>query len=89
MPSNPKLELRPEVAAFAQLMEQKLRENDHKGGWADDPASALVERVVEEAAELAEEWGSPRPSFYTVWEAVDVANMAMMVADVLGGVDHE
>ena len=25
--------LRPEVAEFAQVMEHKLRQNDHKGGW--------------------------------------------------------
>jgi hypothetical protein len=35
-------EVRPEVAAFARLMEYKLRLNDHKGGWKDwNPHDAL------------------------------------------------
>jgi hypothetical protein len=45
-------ELRPEVQAFAQLMEQKLRANDHKGGWKKEPPHFLVARACEEMAEL-------------------------------------
>lgn len=48
------LELRPEVLAFAQLMEAKLRANDHKPGWKNDDPNALCDRVHEEALELAE-----------------------------------
>jgi hypothetical protein len=53
------LKLRPEVAAFAQLMERELRKNDHKGGWKDDTTHELLERLFEETAELI---GSFRPS---------------------------
>ncbi len=46
------LELRPEVAAFAQLMEKALRENDYKGGWSDCEPAALLRRLREESIEL-------------------------------------
>jgi hypothetical protein len=44
--------IRPEVLAFAALMETKLRENDHKGGWKQDEPIALVKRVEQETNEL-------------------------------------
>lgn len=74
------LELRPEVARFAQLMERRLRANDHKGGWRGDTPHALLRRLREETDELylaitAEDVGN---------EAADVANFAMMIADVCG-----
>src|SRR6185295_15949032 len=46
------LRLRPEVAAFAQEMERKLRANDWKGGWKDNDVRGLMARVVEELAEV-------------------------------------
>jgi hypothetical protein len=46
--------LRPEVRAFAALMENELRENDHKGGWKSDPAHHLLARVCEEVAEVVD-----------------------------------
>jgi NTP pyrophosphatase (non-canonical NTP hydrolase) len=95
-------QVRPEVAAFALLMERELRTNDYKGGWKDDQAWKLVPRVNEEAQELrdlvrdaklgtiaAADLDQPFGCFATLREAVgseaaDVANMAMMVADVCG-----
>lgn len=44
--------LRPEVRAFAEAMERKLRANDWKGGWKNDYASSLFIRVIEELIEL-------------------------------------
>lgn len=83
---------RPEVLAFAVLMERKLRENDFKGGWGRDTAASLCRRAREELDEL---WGiiphwtqqgklpaDKRRELGS--EAADVANMAMMVADVCG-----
>jgi len=49
------LELRPEVAAFAQLMERALRDNDHKGGWQECSLPSLIRRLGEETAELDDE----------------------------------
>ena len=103
-----KLDARPEVLAFAHLMESKLREHDDRPGWndpsigddeRDDNLRELWDRLSEEANELddalrsyvgdehddLEDRRDPDYARDAVWEAVDVANFAMMIADVLGG----
>jgi NTP pyrophosphatase (non-canonical NTP hydrolase) len=77
-------ECRREVRQFAKVMESRLRANDHKPGWKQDIAPALFRRLQEEAAELdgAIDFGTPGE---IAKEAADVANFAMMIADVCGG----
>ena len=88
---------RPEVRAFADLMEAQLRANDHKPGWKNDSDLDLFERLGEESAELlaALHRHAKRLSWGDDWvmedtaprvgrEAADVANFAMMIADVVG-----
>jgi PRTRC genetic system protein C len=79
---------RPVVKAFANFMEIRLRANDHKGGWEDvDPLwllGRLQENVADLAAELNEESCDPDLAFEA---ATDVANYAMMIADVLCRLD--
>jgi len=88
---------RPEVRAFADLMEAQLRANDHKPGWKDDADLDLFERLGEESTELLAAlhrnakrlmWGDSWVMEDTVprvgLEAADVANFAMMIADVCG-----
>lgn len=79
-------------------MEQQLRANDHKPGWKGEFASNLFPRIAEEADELwtALVRHSKRLSWGDGWvmetdteqrvgsEAADVANFAMMIADVCG-----
>jgi len=86
------VKLRPQVAAFAQAMERKLRANDHKGGWDDEDPEWLMDRLKEEVAELeaaiTTRDGGPlsgRAQRRTRSEASDVANFAMMISDVCGG----
>jgi NTP pyrophosphatase (non-canonical NTP hydrolase) len=84
--------LRPEVQAFAKLMERQLRANDFKGGWDRDPPLALLRRLRQETDELeqvltdldeaGEVFDDDRVEIGC--EAADVANFAMMVADVMG-----
>jgi hypothetical protein len=74
--------IRPEVMAFAVLMETKLYMNDHKGGWRNDTPEALLERLYEEVDELKE--ALLVKSVRIANEAADVANFAMMIADVGG-----
>lgn len=90
------LELRPRVAAFAQAMERKLRDNDHKRGWVDDWPTDLMCRLQEEVDELQEVVERYENDTYpasverkeeVLAEAADVANFAMMVADVCGVLD--
>jgi NTP pyrophosphatase (non-canonical NTP hydrolase) len=79
------LELRPQVAEFAQEMERKLRENDYKGGWDVCSMTYLVRRLSEEVAELKDALINPAQEFPDIiGEAADVANFAMMVADMYG-----
>lgn len=89
------LEVRSSVAAFALLMEQKLRANDHKGGWKHARMELLINRVDAEAFELrhelgacctkcGHEMGKGRPGARVGLEAADVANFAMMIADNAG-----
>ena len=91
-PDKP-IELRPVVLWFAQQMELKLRENDHKGGWHKHDPRDLAHRVIEEADKLLEdaevaviaddESLSNVNDHYraAIAEAANIANMAMMVAD--------
>lgn len=81
---------RREVEAFADAMEAQLRANDHKGGWKMDKPEDLFVRLTEEASELDHEIAQKyiRETLFdpseVVKEAADVANFAMMIADVCG-----
>lgn len=78
------MDIRPEVAAFAQAMELKLRENEHKGGWKNCDIFYLFSRLAEETAELKHAVIDRYPKTSVLDEAADVANFAMMIADVCG-----
>ena len=77
---------RQEVRSFARLMEDRLKANDHKGGWQDMSEFDLFARVEDEVLELDEvlrSIGLPRVCIPP--EAADVANFCMMIVDVVGG----
>lgn len=42
---------RRSVLVFARLMEKKLQENDHKGGWDDSKILWLLSRMLDEVCE--------------------------------------
>lgn len=79
---------RSEVRAFACLMEERLRANDHKQHWRGCSLDYLMSRLDEEIGELQEvidiyeECGEDPPNLAD--EAADTANFAMMIADVCG-----
>jgi len=87
---------RSAVLALAFRMEDKLQRHDGRrgaDGWKDDDPLALMRRLDEEVAELrsavvagdiAGEWDRDAVAN----EAADVANFAMFVADVIGGLGH-
>jgi NTP pyrophosphatase (non-canonical NTP hydrolase) len=94
------MELRESVRLFAEAMETKLRENDHKGHWGDCDPRWLLARLDEERGELIDtvfvrlrqqkdglDW--PESAESILREAADVANFAMMVADVCGGLRRD
>ena len=77
--------LRPEVRVFARAMEARLRANDHKPGWRDEDPDALLDRLRDETEELDASVNMGIPSKSAILaEAADVANFALMVADVCG-----
>lgn len=74
-------EVRPELQWFVKQMELKLQENGHKKHWSTLHPDYLIERLYQEASELWEAIGK-RDASEIVKEAADVANFAMMIADV-------
>lgn len=78
------------VSAFARLMLSKLFLNRHKGDWSDESILWLLNRLRQEVDELAQAIASPShtPAEMERWqelvamECADVANFAMMIADV-------
>ena len=89
------IDVRPEVAAFALLMEAKLRENDHKGGWRRCTTTYLSRRLGNELEELRAVVSAFNKAdsacdgeavevlaLAVGREAADVANFAMMLADL-------
>lgn len=86
--SEGEIELRPAVVWFAQLMERKLRACAWKGGWEELSLGTLAAAMREEVAELDGALDAlltddgPTNLHAVAQEAADVANFAMMIADV-------
>jgi len=74
--------VRPAVAAFAMAMELKLRRNDHKKHWRECSIEYLLKRLGDEVEELRMVIEANGSAGTVLGEAVDVANFAMMIADV-------
>lgn len=72
----------PSLLSFVECMVVKLDENSGKGGWSNDSPDSLLLRVFEEAVELTSAV-KHETSDAVIREAADVANFAMMVADVV------
>ena len=81
--------IRSEVMGFAERMESVLRANDHKGGWGGCSMQWLSSKLWEEFGELApyvqqmiegEEFDEYDLEA-VIKECVDIANVAMMIAD--------
>jgi hypothetical protein len=76
------------LVKFAVMMDMKLNRNSHKneaGGWGGMAAFEILNRIRDELEELEEAIRNPSHSREDIVdEAVDVANFAMMMADVLG-----
>jgi hypothetical protein len=82
------LQLRPEVFAFAQMMERRLREKDAARGqsWKEMSVFGLCKAVRIKSSYMQTEiaintrMADSKP-------AVDIANFCMMIADVSGQLD--
>jgi NTP pyrophosphatase (non-canonical NTP hydrolase) len=85
--------IRPQVAIFAEAMEHKLVANDHKGGWVsyakEKGIAWFFARMLEEADELRIAIDDGADANTILLEAADVANFAMMIADIAAQADME
>lgn len=80
---------RSEVLRFAGLMERELAANDEKRGgnsWKGARPAALFVQLVGDVEKLHAAIVSGNPHKIAE-QTADVANMAMMIADVTGGLD--
>jgi NTP pyrophosphatase (non-canonical NTP hydrolase) len=75
---------RTSVNWFARNMELKLRENDYKGGWDKCEHSWLLSRLKQEVTELEKALNQVDNQENVIREAADVANFALMIADLAG-----
>ncbi|MBZ6022463.1 hypothetical protein LA440_04650 [Bacillus cereus] len=79
--------IRSEVKWFAEHMESKLQENEHKTGWTDCTVDFLSSQIRKNLNEL-DSMFQELPSNYSVFSAnvirqcSDMANYAMMIADI-------
>lgn len=79
--------IRSEVKWFAEHMESKLKENEHKTGWTDCTVDFLSSQIRKNLNEL-DSMFQELPSNYAVFSAnvirqcSDMANYAMMIADI-------
>ena len=76
-----RVKLRPEVQWFAERMEVKVRSNDWKGCWQNMTPTEILARIREDTDELEDVLRGGAVN--VMLEAVDVANFAMMLADVV------
>lgn len=80
-------EPRSVVQWFAQEMERKLQENDYKGGWQGESPFRFANRIHDEWGELADALfrfhTKPSNADAVIAECADIANFALMIADIV------
>jgi len=75
--------MRPVLTDFAELMEAKLKKNDHKTSWAELPVEALFRLLMVEIEEfkIAHEFLGRDEARN---ELIDIANFCLILHDRLG-----
>lgn len=71
----------PEIKQLVDAMRYKLKKNAHKGRWEDLTIADAIKRLREEVVEL-EEAASRDSEIEIILEAADVANFALIVANL-------
>lgn len=82
--------MRKELLLFTEVMEHKLRLNDHKGGWENTSINELFGLLHKEVEELNHAIMRGEGTMAVMMEAADIANFAMMISwnagrEVIGG----
>ena len=71
---------------FAGDMIERLRANDHKGGWQDMGFAEIIGRIREETDELTtacRNWPGSIDKTQVIREAADIANFCMFIVDLI------
>lgn len=82
------VQVRQQLRLFTEAMELKLRKNDHKTGWRDQPLAALYKLMLLEVKEFKVSFQFFTPK-ETRPEAVDIANFALILWDRLGMLEQD
>ena len=77
-------ELRPELAAFARVMESRLKENAHRGDWRSYNFYYLAACLAANLGHMIRAYQADKPESIPK-SAADTANYAMMISDLCGG----
>lgn len=83
--------LRPEVLAFARAMNAKIEGHNHdrgEYGWRTAPPARLADWLRDYYYGLLGALDRGAPPDEVLSKAANVANLAMMIADVCGGLTH-
>lgn len=81
---------RPQVLAFARLMEKTLQRNDFKGGWEECDDQWTRAKLHEEVNEFIHELNlEPQDLGLLANEATDVANVMLITLDNKGLLNNE
>ena len=78
------MQIRVVVKWFAERMENKLMQNEHKNGWRNMSIEDLYARMLDEVSGLQSEINFPdQDKDAIIKECANVANFALMIADVV------
>ncbi len=77
-------EIRPEVVAFAKVMESRLKENANRADWRTFNFYYLLACVAANLGQMVKAFQSDKPDA-VLKSAADTANYAMMISDLYGG----
>ena len=77
-------ELRPELAAFAKVMESRLKENAHRGDWRSYNFYYLAACLTANLGHMIRAYQAEKLESIPK-SAADTANYAMMISDLCGG----
>ena len=75
--------IRAELAAFASVMEARLKDNAGRGDWRTLNFYYLVAALTSNVGQLIRSFQVDKPDI-VLRSAADVANYAMMIADLYG-----
>lgn len=69
--------MRESIKKFSEQMEQRLEENEHKGGWENTSRGFLENRLIDKTLDLL----VAKDKESIIGNAVDIANYAMMLTE--------